>query len=65
MIKEFLFARRRKIAEKMVDSVIFATKKGAELTKFTTIDDRLAKYIANERETLVVLVEQFLAGKLK
>lgn len=65
MIKEFLFARRRKIAEKMVDAVIFATKKGAELTKFTTIDDRLAKYIANERETLVVLVEQFLAGKLK
>lgn len=65
VVKQFLFNRREKAAEKIVDSVLDALEKGAEKTQFTTLDDRAVKYIKAERKILIKLVEEKLSGVLK
>ena len=62
---DFINTRRRRLAEKTVDAVLDALERGANATKFTTIDDRLVRYVKNERETLVKLTEERFKELLK
>lgn len=64
-IKDFIGTRRRRTAEKIVDSVLEVLEKGAEKTKFSVLDDRIVRYMKAERETLIKLVEQQIEGVLK
>ena len=64
-IKDFIGTRRRRTAEKIVDSVLEVLEKGAEKTQFTVLDDRIVRYMKVERETLIKLVEQQISGVLK
>lgn len=64
-IKDFIGTRRRRTAEKIVDSVLEVLEKGAEKTKFSVLDDRIVRYMKAEREMLVKLVEQQIEGVLK
>lgn len=62
-VKETVKENSTEIAEKMVDTVLKAMEEGAATTKFTMLDDRLARFAKAERDNLVKIVETFLNGE--